>query len=166
MRSACLVLSVVFACSDDHSHSDVILVNNASDEVATALEDLEGEIMANNGEAAMLTMPVSGAPLPADTPPTFAWVLPTSGPTPRHGTASGTFIWLRFTGEGIHDGKVDVVAVNVSQWTPTAEQWEQIASATGTVTVRLVTCIFDDAVRVPGEGPWRYDPDATFTLQR
>ena len=52
------------------------------------------------------------------------------------------------------------------QWTPTSDQWGRIAAASGTVTVRLVTCTFDDGIRVPGEGPWRHDPNATFSLQR
>jgi hypothetical protein len=158
-----LFLAVTPACHDHADESDVIRVNDASDEVFVTLEDLDaqGAVMVDDAEAATLTAPASGATLSGDTPPTFTWALPAQTRTPRHGVANGTFYWLRFTGAGI-SGQVDVLAVAVLTWTPTAEDWARISAGTE-VTVRLVTAIVDDALVV--EGPWRPTANPSFTIQ-
>ena len=167
MRSTSLIfIGCLMACSDGHAHSDVVLVNMASDEVFQSMTDLEaqGLITPDNSEAAALTSPQNGASVPAAEKPTFSWALPTAGaPTPRHGTTTGTFYWLKFTGEGLTAGKLDVLVANATTWTPEDHDWEAIATATGQVTVRLVTAVFADAVLA--EGPWRYDPDAFIVIQ-
>jgi hypothetical protein len=157
---------LLIGCGGGHAHKDVVLVNDASDEVYESLTDLEadGLITMNATEAAALSTPSAGSALPAATIPTFTWALPTaSAPTPRHGMTNGNFFWLHFSGAGITGDQLDVLAANTMTWTPADHDWEALAAATGTITVRLVTAVYDDAI--VAEGPWR-GADVTYTIQR
>ena len=158
-----VALSAMVGCGDDAATVDAILVNDASDEVFATLEDEEaqGGLMSDPTRAATIVAPTTGTSLTKGTPPTFTWALPASTRTPRHGVANGTFFWLQFTGAGISD-KVDVLAVGVMSWTPSADDWARIAVSPGNLSVRLVTAVVADALVV--EGPWEADASPSYPV--
>src|SRR5262245_37049632 len=139
MRSLAYALtSLALGLAACHSHDDAegaTFLNDASDEVLVMLQDLEaqGLIMTNDARAATLSAPADGAMLPEGSFPTFSWAVPQASPRqPRHGTASGTFVWLKITAEGM--SPLNVLAVgNVTSWTPDMDDWTHILDASGAI---------------------------------
>jgi hypothetical protein len=150
-------LALLSACgSDDHSAFDpenAIVVNEASDEVLIAMVDAvdEGKTVLDDTKAEKLTAPVTDAKVPVATPVKFTWA-PAGSATARHGTSSGNFTWLRFEAEGYED-PIDVIAVGVSEWTPSADEWARLTAATGAVTVTVTNAyVMSGIVK---DGPFR-----------
>ena len=139
-----------------------ILVNDASDAVLATLSDAvdSGQVVVDDDKAAALVTPEPGATLARATPPQFAWSLP-SGKRGRGTTTSGEFVWLQFSGGGLAR-TVDVLAVGVTSWTPTADEWAELSSATGTVTLTLTNAALENGALT--NGPYRATLPATFSI--
>jgi hypothetical protein len=139
-----------------------ILVNDAADTVLATMSDAvdNGQVVIDDDKAAALVAPEPGATLARDTPPQFAWSLP-NGKRGRGTTTSGEFVWLQFSGGGLAR-TVDVLAVGVSSWTPTADEWAELAAATGTVTLTLTNAALENGVLAAG--PFRATLPATFSI--
>ena len=139
-----------------------ILVNDAADSVLATMSDAvdSGQVTVNDDKAAALVAPEPGATLARATPPQFAWSLP-SGKRGRGTTTSGEFVWLQFSGGGL-TRTIDVLAVGVSSWTPTSDEWAELAAATGTVTLTLTNAALESGVLA--DGPYRATLPATFSI--
>jgi hypothetical protein len=143
----------------------IIRVNDASEETLITIADAvdSGGATIDDTKAAQLVAPAPGAQVPRATPPQFAWAIPQqAGKCPRHGLTSGDFVWLHFDAPGLLE-PIDVVAVDVTNWTPTADEWANFTAATGTFTVTLTYAFVDNGVIV--DGPYQGTmSSATFTL--
>jgi hypothetical protein len=140
---------------------DAIRVNDASDEVLGTMADAinEDRLVVDDLKAERLTAPAAGASVPAATPPTFTWH---TIQTARHGVTSGDFTWLRFEADG-YPAPIDVIALTVEEWTPSAEEWARLAAATGPVTVTVTNAYA--MVGIVKEGPYRASlAPTTFTV--
>jgi hypothetical protein len=140
-----------------------IRVNDASDEVLGTMADAinEGRLVVDDLKAERLTAPGGGASVPAATPPTFTWH---TIQTARHGVSSGNFTWLRFEADGYPE-PIDVIALTVEEWTPSAEEWARLSVATGPVKVTLTNAYA--MVGIVKEGPFRATvAPTTFTITR
>jgi hypothetical protein len=173
-RLACSTLLVACVCalglggascnSNDGIVVDLdnaIRVNDAADEVIGTMADAinEGLLVVDDSKAEHWTDPADGASIPAATPPTFKWH---KIQTARHGVSSGDFTWLRFEASGYSE-PIDVVALTVEEWTPSAEEWARLTAATGPVKVTVTNCYA--MVGIVKDGPYRaMSPSATFTI--
>ena len=164
--SPCLLLAsilVTSACGgdDDGLDADVILLDEASDEVFLTLTDAEDRnlIETDDAVAITLTSPQDGAALPAASAAAFSWAPPQS--TLRHGRATGDFVWCRITCPGT-DEPIHVLAIETMTWTPDDDHWAKITSATGACTVSMVSAYVDRGVIT--EGPYRPSQTTTFSI--
>ena len=140
---------------------NAIRVNDASDEVIGTMADAinEGLLVTDDAKAEHFTDPADGASVPAATPPTFKWH---KIQTARHGVSSGDFTWLRFEASGYPE-PIDVIALTVEEWTPSADEWARLNVATGPVKVTVTNCYA--MVGIVKEGPYRASIAApTFTI--
>jgi hypothetical protein len=130
---------------------DAIRVNDAADEVIGTMADAinEGRLVVDDLKAERLTAPADGASIPAATPPTFTWH---TIQTARHGVSSGDFTWLRFEAAGYPE-PIDVIALTVEEWTPSAADWARLNVATGPVKVTVTNAYA--MVGIVKEGPYR-----------
>jgi hypothetical protein len=145
---------------------NVILINMASDEVLLSIVDAvdSGDLVIDDALAPAMVTPEPGQALPAATPAQFAWSLPSAArKTPRHGTTSGDFVWIRMEGGGLA-APIDAIAVDVTNWTPTADEWARITAATGEVTITLTSAFVDNGVLM--EGPFRRTSPSTFSISQ
>jgi hypothetical protein len=166
-----LVLAVpaLAACPAEEGGIDLesaILVNDASEEVLGVIADAvdNGLVQIDDGKAAAIVTPEPGAVVPRATPLQFAWALPSAKPSraPRHGKQTGDYLWMRLSGGGL-TRDIDMVAVDVTSWTPTAEQWAEISAATGPITITLTYAFVMDGVIADG-GPYRSTAPTTFSI--
>jgi hypothetical protein len=139
-----------------------ILLNDAADTVLATMSDAvdSGQVVVSDDQAAALVSPEPGATLPRGTPAQFAWSLPDE----KRGcgtTTSGEFVWLSFSGGGLAR-TIDVLAVGVSSWTPTADEWAELANATGPITLTLTNAAVANGVL--HDGPVRATLPATFSI--
>ena len=140
---------------------NAIRVNDAADEVIGTMADAinEGRLVVDDLKAERLTAPADGASVPAATPPKFTWH---TIQTARHGVSSGDFTWLRFEADGYPE-PIDVIALTVEEWTPSAADWARLNVATGPVKVTVTNCYA--MVGIVKEGPYRATvAPTTFTL--
>jgi hypothetical protein len=158
VRAVLLVSLVASAC---HSHGpsveNAVRVNDASEEVLAVIMD---EVDRNGAETSPMAFAFDdpGA-VSAGTIPTFTW---SAVAVSRHGTDTGTFVWLHFEGSGMAE-PLEVIAVDVSQWTPDADSWAKLTAATGAITVHAVTAIVDRGVIQ--QGPFvPASADVSFTI--
>jgi hypothetical protein len=169
MRSLLVACGLVAALAGGCNSSDgltvhlenAIRVNDASDEVIGTMADAinEGLLVVDDLEAERLTAPADGASVPAATPPRITWH---KIQTARHGVSSGDFTWLRFEADGYAE-PIDVIALTVEEWTPSADEWARIAAATGPVKVTVTNCYA--MVGIVKEGPFRATvAPTTFTI--
>jgi hypothetical protein len=168
LRSLLLaVLMVVTACGAEGGGGDidpakVIRVNDASEEVLLTMADqvANGQLIIDDTLAAQLVTPEPGVAVNGGEPVQFAWSVP-SLRNPRHGTTTGVFVWLRLTGGGLAE-PIDVIAVDVTNWTPDAATWSLIAATSGPVTVTLTNAFVDGGIVM--EGPYRGSTAPTFSI--
>jgi hypothetical protein len=142
---------------------NAIRVNDAADEVIGTMADAinEGRLVVDDLKAERLTAPADGASVPAATPTTFTWH---TIQTARHGVSSGNFTWLRFEADGYAE-PIDVIALTVETWTPSAEDWARLTAATGPVKVTVTNAYA--MVGIVKEGPYRSNvATTTFTLTK
>jgi hypothetical protein len=125
---------------NDIDPASVIVVGNASIDVLLAMADAvdAGNVQIDDARAAQLVTPAPNAQVPRDTPPQFAWAIPQAkrGPARAAGLATGDFVWIRFEAAGF-DAPIDVIAVGVTNWTPTAAEWARFQTATDAVSITL-----------------------------
>ncbi len=144
-----------------------IRVNDASEEVLGVIVDAinDDQLLIDDDKAAAIVSPEPGASVPRAEPWQFAWASPNAAPgggkTPRHGLATGDFVWLRLSGGGLARD-IDVIAVNVSSWTPTAAEWTEISAATGPISITLTNAFVMDGVLK--DGPYRGSGTSTFSI--
>lgn len=161
LRSLPLSLSMLLAAAcggDDHgvADEDIILLDDASDEVVLDLADLveRGEVTTDDEVAAFLVSPADGDQLPAGQPPTFEWELRASDL--RHGRTTGDYVWLRIDGPGM-EGPIDVAAIESTEWTMDDEHWELLQEATGPCEVQVVSAYVErgliEEVFMPSANP-------------
>ena len=140
---------------------NAIRVNDAADEVIGTMADAinEGLLVTDDLKSEHLTEPAGDAQVPAATPPTFKWH---TIQTARHGVSTGDFTWLRFEAAGYAE-PIDVIALTVEEWTPSADEWARLTAATGPVKVTLTNAFA--MVGIVKEGPYRSTaPTTTFTI--
>jgi hypothetical protein len=144
----------------------LVVVNMASDEVAETIVDAwdSGRGGVDDAKAAHLTAPTDGASVPAATPATLSWSLPTAlqGKTLRHGTSSGDFVWIRLEAPGFAE-PIDAIVVGVTEWTPDAAAWARVQTATGPIKVTLTYAYVNMGTIM--DGPYRPSTTPTFSLQ-
>lgn len=147
-----LVLAfLVAACGHGSGPDNLIVQDNASDEVYLALLDAEGEVTISDTRAAAITAPLGG-PLAEGT--TITWTIPT---LLRHGVNQGTFVWLRLAGSG---EPVDVLSIQTLSYTLDAATVTKLG--TGTVTATITTAYVDNGIIQ--EGPFRPGSTPTYTV--
>jgi len=154
-----VVAAVALGCGDeDHGSMTEIFQDNASDEVLLALLDAEteGQITIDDGRCAQLTHPLDGEIVTTNT--TFTWNAPAM--KARHGTDTGTFIWMKLSGGGL-DAPIHVLSISSRSWTPDADMWNRLVSAGGPITVTMTTAAVDAGVI--REGPFRASLAPAFT---
>jgi hypothetical protein len=161
-----VLVAAVVGCTAEEDGIDLdnaILVNEASDEVLGTIFDSvqQGHVEIDDSKAAAIVTPEPGATVPRDTPLVFAWALPNAKRSPRHGVQSGDYVWMRLSGGGL-TRDIDMAAVNTTNWTPTADEWAEIATATGPVTITLTYAYVMDGVI--NQGPYRSTAPTTFTI--
>jgi hypothetical protein len=163
-----LALAAVAAC---HGHggpegTDAILLDDASDEVLVALidADAQGLVMTSDAESATLTAPADGATVSPASPMTLTWQGPPSSAPgrPRHGIATGQFVWIRLSAPGV-DPPIDILALSSTSYTCDADHWQKLLDAGGSVTATITTAYADDAIIQ--EGPFRPSAATTFTIE-
>jgi hypothetical protein len=141
-----------------------IRVNDASEEVLGVIVDEieQGNLVVDDSLGASLVAPEPGSTVPAATPFTFAWSVPSKPDGPRHGTATGEFVWLRLEGGGLAR-TIDVIAVDEASWTPDAAVWAEITASTGPISLTLTNAYAMDGLVV--DGPYRrFDGVTTFSV--
>lgn len=159
--------------------SDVTFEGSASDEALLALLDATATL--DETRAAHLTSPAS--PLSAATAPTFEWAVGPEArrlepPAPRapahrflfgaapwlfgprealaHGDpTNGRAYWLVFT-KG--DERVMRLFTTLESFTPTSEQWANLTSPEGSLSVEIVTAEFENNLIAVDGGPWKNQP--------
>jgi hypothetical protein len=157
-------LAALVSCSDDGGSSvplgTVIRVNDASEEVLELMAEASGKgsTTVDDAKAFAILAPAAGASLLAATPSTFEWAKPA---TARHGISSGDFVWMKLSGGGLAQD-IDVIAVDVASWTPSAADWELISSATGPITVTMTSAyVMSEVIK---DGPYTPTATTTFTV--
>jgi hypothetical protein len=156
---------LIAACPADGGGVDLdraILLGDASDTVLAAMSDAvdNGSVQIQDDQAASIVTPEPGATLDRATPPQFAWAVPNQ--KARRGTVtSGEFVWLSLSGGGLAR-QIDVLAVGVTTWTPSASEWAEISAATGPVTLTLTNAAVDSGVITAG--PFRASAPSTFAI--
>jgi hypothetical protein len=168
MRALLLVpvLSSILAAGcghDDGGNSDIIRLDEASEEVAVTILDRadRGDAEEDATVAAFLTAPGDGDAIAVGAPVMFRWDRPDSAL--RHGRTTGDFVVLRTTCEGVSDPLV-VVAIESTEWTCDDEHWEEIVEAGGgPCEVEVVSAYVSDGVIE--EGPFIPGDVATFTVE-
>jgi hypothetical protein len=145
---------------DDVADEDIILLDEASDEVVLVIKDLvdRGEVTTDDEVAAQLTAPADGDTLPSDEPPTFTWDMRQSL---RHGRNTGEFVWLHIQGPGMAE-PIDVAAIESTSWTVDAEHWELLRGSTGPCEVQVVSAYVDRGVVT--EGPFVPSENPSFSV--
>ena len=161
---ALVALLALAGCPADGGSIDLeraILVNDASDEVLGVIADAvdNGQVQIDDAKAAAIVSPAPGTTVPRDPPAQFAWALPNAV---RHGTQTGDYLWMRMSGGGLARD-IDMVAVDVTNWTPTADEWAEITTATGPITITLTYAFVMDGIIKDG-GPYRGTSPTTFTI--
>lgn len=151
LMSACLALAAGCSGHDDVSDSDVIRLDEASEEVMLTIRDLvdRGEAMTDDDAAPSMVSPADGAELAAASPPTFSW--DHGVPLLRHGRTTGDFVWLSLTCAGLAE-PIDVVAIETEEWTVDGENWAAITGAASECTATLVGAYVDRGI--VQEGPY------------
>ena len=118
------------ACSsdDDAADSDVIRIDEASDEILLTMRDLvdRGEGVTDDEAAPRMLTPTDGAELSAASPATFTWEHGSS--TLRHGRTTGDFVWLSISCAGLAE-PIDIIAIETEEWTVDADHWSAITEA-------------------------------------
>ena len=147
----CVALAPGCSDDDDVSDSDVIRLDEASEEVMLTIRDLveRGEAMTDDDAAPSMVTPADGAELSAASAPTFSW--DHGVPLLRHGRTTGDFVWLSLTCSGLAD-PIDVVAIETEEWTVDAENWAAVTGAASECTAALVGAYVDRGV--VQEGPY------------
>ncbi len=168
---ALLLLVTCFGCPlADPGGVDVdraVLLNGAADTVLVTMSDAidNGQVEINDDMAAAIVTPEPGATVARATPFKFAWSVPSGKPADggraRGTTTSGEFVWLQLSGGGLARN-IDVLAVGVSSWTPTAAEWAEISAATGPVTITLTNALLNGGVLQ--NGPYRATAPSTFAI--
>jgi hypothetical protein len=157
----------VAGCGDDHGAAvDAVLLDDASDEAWGAFKDAvdQGHATVNDARAAALTAPQSGQTIPGASPIALTWAAPAGKPAALpHGIDTGRFVWLVLSGGGELAGKLNVVALSTTTWTPDAASWAKLVSA-GTVRVDVYTATLDTGAVT--EGPFSRSASVTFTIAR
>ena len=155
---------VLPACGGDDGgpDGDVVLLDNASDEVLVTMRDLveRGDITTDDDLAAHLTEPADGSEIPTGSAPTFAWTLGGGSLLP-HGVNTGDFVWLSVGCDGF-DEPIDVLAIESRSWQPDEDRWSKMLGATGPCEVSIVSAYIDRGVA--SEGLYRPSTSPTFTL--
>ena len=159
----CLLLAAALAagCSgDDHGESEVVRLDDASDEVVLTLRDAldRGQGIEDDAIAAQLTAPTDGAEMPAGTPATFTWSPRQTNL--RHGRTTGEFVWLEIDCAAM-DQPIDVIAIESTSWQPDGDQWAAIAAG-GSCQVQVVSAYLDRGVIE--EGPYLPTSHPSFTV--
>jgi hypothetical protein len=157
---------VVVACGVGDPHEDgldVVLLDEASDEVLITLIDAtgRGEVTADDDRAAHLTSPVDGAELPLGSAARFSWEA--AQLTTYHGRSTGDFVWARIDCPGMGD-PIDILALETMSWLADANHWAKIGLTTGACTVTVTTAFVDRGVIQEG-GPFRPTSHPTFSLR-
>jgi hypothetical protein len=131
--------------------TQLIVVNGASDEVLISIADAveSGQSQVDDTMAAQMVAPAPGQTVPRAAPPQFAWAIPQQKPKPRHGTVSGDFVWLRFENAAF-PGPIDVVAVGVTNWTPSAAEWARFTAASGAIKITTTYAFVDGGAIMGG----------------
>jgi len=154
-----LILSTLApACGeDDHGDSDVVALDDASDEVATTILDRadRGDVDEDADVAAHLTAPADGDTIAAGAPVHLEWEPAQSAL--RHGRTTGDFVVLRLTCEGVSDPLV-VVGIESTDWTADEDHWDTIVEGGGGCDVEVVSAYVSDGVIeegpfIPGDVP-------------
>lgn len=153
-------------CGHDHgTPDDYVLVrqDDASDEVLLALLDAEaaGAITISDARAARLMTPTNGQLASADEPIVFSWGLPSvAGKTPRHGIATGRFVWLTLTSSGLAK-PIHVLSIGSTTWDP-GEWWADLVASGAPIHVTITTAYAEAGLIT--EGPFRPSGTTTFTI--
>lgn len=165
LTTVAILALALTACGSETGSGEVILVNSAADESFGPLLDAElrGDIIVDDAQAAALLDPQDGARIGDMTPYTFVWSQPFAArKVPRHGTCTGWFVWLQFSGGGL-SRDIDVVAVGVDSYTPSGATWDELRTASGPITVTLTTAYESNCILE--EGPFRRTSNPSFTIE-
>ena len=169
MRTRALILlAVLSACGggDDEVDADLVVLDDASDEVFVILEDLveRGEVEIDDALAARVVAPADGDELSAAERPTLTWEHALG--TARHGRITGDFVWLRIDCPNL-DEPVDVVAIETEEWTVDEAHWDEITAAalqsdSAQCGVAVTSAYVDDAI--VEEGPYQPSSQVSYFI--
>ncbi|HUS63059.1 MAG TPA: hypothetical protein VMZ28_00905 [Kofleriaceae bacterium] len=168
MRSIPFLLALTMiapACSeDDHGDdSDVVALDDASDEVAMTILDRadRGDAEEDADVAARLVAPTDGTTIAVGAPVHLDWEPAQSAL--RHGRTTGDFVVLRVTCDGVSDPLV-VVGIESTDWTCDQEHWDAIVEGGGgPCGVEVVSAYVSDGVIE--EGPFIPGDVPSFTVE-
>jgi hypothetical protein len=161
LGSFALIMCACGSGSGPDNQGTLVTQDGASDEVYLAMLDAEerGEITGDDLRAALVSEPTDGASIPVASPVTVRWALPAQAP--RHGIATGQFVWLRLSGDGLAE-PIDVLSLSTTSYTPDAAIWTALQAATGPITITSTTAYSDDGILQTG--PFRPLNKTTFTI--
>jgi hypothetical protein len=161
---SCLALLPAAACGgDDDGDSDVVALDDASDEVALTLLDRldRGDVEEDDAVAARLVSPTDGTTIAAGAPVMLEWQ-PTQS-TLRHGRTTGDFVVLRVTCDGV-GAPIVVVGIESTEWECDEDHWAEIVDGGGgPCTVEVVSAYVSDGI--VEEGPYVPSDVPSFTVE-